>query len=81
MASDDIPWCRNIINEGDVVFIDDTPELTLMTLSFCDYVVNNGSYFWNKDCIQDGKYESTFGQIAQLLNVSRKFSTYNGGCK
>lgn len=50
-----------------------SPEEQIMILSFCDYVINNGAYYRCEDNQVKG-YESTFGQIAQILNVSRKFS-------
>lgn len=63
MTSDDVNWCKsNIKNKSKIFFLEDTPEMQIITLSFCDYVVQNGSYYRSIDHIC-GRYESTFGQI------------------
>jgi hypothetical protein len=80
-ASDDIPFVRGLVDRhpdiGRHVFVLDADEDTsLYLLSLCDYVVSNGEFQcgsswvnlkWSMTC-------STFGQIAQLLNRSYKYS-------
>ena len=75
VTSDDIKWCEEILKDfGDKIFyFRDKPENQIMALSFCDQVVNNGSHYRPMDKTQDDKFESTFGQIAQLLCISRHF--------
>lgn len=67
---------RKLFDGTDVFFVEDNPENTVMLLSFCDYIVNNGTLSRSADRLS-GKYESTFGQIAQCLCASRHFAGLN----
>lgn len=76
ITSDDINEVKAIINNNNrcCYFLENTtPEESMLILSFCDYVIGNGNYHRCEDLVT-GKYESTYGQIAQILNVSRKFA-------
>ena len=75
ITSDDLNFCKNTLKEYDknIYYLSDTLDIQIMALSFCDFVINNGAFYRSIDRIN--KHESTFGQIAQCLGVSRKFLT------
>lgn len=51
---------------------------TLYMLSMCDYVFSNGQCQCTSGWVNDPEtvYESTFGQIAQILNRSYKYASF-----
>lgn len=82
VASDDMPYVRDVIAvssglSGYVTFVDSTTDETLVALSLCDHVVSNGQQ-QASSCYSGYMYpvyESTFGQVASLLNRCYKFGT------
>lgn len=80
VASDDLPYVRDVIASASglsqyVIFVDADADETLVALSLCDYVVSNGQQ-QALSCYSGymyPSYESTFGQVASLLNRCYKF--------
>lgn len=83
VTSDDIPYVRRLLAKYEdlqkhVFVLDKDEDTCLYLLSMCDSVVCNGEYqvssSWTNHKIS--MFASTFGQIAQLLNRSYRYSSF-----
>lgn len=71
VAMDDFVRRRVYVVKADI-------DETLYLLSMCDYVFNNGQCQCSSAWVNDPEsiYESTFGQLAQILNRSYKYAGF-----